>query len=140
MLATLMTGQIATAAPQLQSGTLAVSPATAAQSAALGNLVQYNLTVTNNATAEALVNTALSGNAWQTSVSPAQLTLAAGAQGSVTVTVVVPGNAANGSTDAATVTFVSGLDASTASATLTTTALNPTATPQPGVLRPLIRM
>lgn len=138
MLAVLMTGQIAAAAPQLQSGTLAVSPATAAQSAVLGNLVQYNLTVTNNAAAEALVNTAISGNTWQTSVSPAQLTLAAGAQGSVTVTVVVPGNVANGSTDAATITFVSGLDASTAAATLTTTALNPTATPQPGVLRPLV--
>jgi hypothetical protein len=56
----------------------------------------------------------------------------------VTVTVAVPGNASAGSTDVASVTFVSGLDASSASAVLTTTANNPTATPPPGTLRPLI--
>ena len=138
MLAALITGQPATAAPRLQTGTLAVSPAAAAQSGILGNLVQYTLTVTNNGTAEALINSSISGNAWVTSASPNQLTLAAGAQGSVTVTVAVPGNASAGSTDVASVAFVSGLDASSASAVLTTTATNPTATPPPGTLRPLI--
>jgi hypothetical protein len=55
LVAALFTGQPALAAPRLQAGTLAVSPATAAQSGILGNLVQYALTVTNNGAAEALI-------------------------------------------------------------------------------------
>ena len=138
MLAALVSGQPAMAAPRLQAGTLVVSPAAAAQSGIPGNLVEYTLTVTNNGAAEALINSSVSGNAWLTLASPNQLSLAAGAQGSVTVTVAIPGNATPGGTDVATVTFVSGLDASIGAAVLTTTAVNPTATPPPGSRRPLV--
>ena len=66
MLAALITGQPATAAPLLQQTltqlvtvpdrhTLAVSPPRLPNLASLGNLVQYTLTVTNNAASEAQV-------------------------------------------------------------------------------------
>lgn len=134
----LVTGQPAQAAHRLQTGTLSVSPAAAAQSGPVGNLVQYSLTVTNSGAGQTQINSSISGNAWQTSASPNQLTLAAGEQGTVTVSVAIPANSSPGSTDTATVTFVSSLDSSTASAILTTTATNPTATPPPGVQRPLV--
>ena len=138
MLLALVSGQPASAAPQLQAGSLVVSPTSAAQSGIPGNLVQYTLTVTNNGAAEALVNTSISGNAWVTSAAPNQLTLAAGAQSSLTVSVAVPGNASPGSSDVATITFVSGLDASSATAILTTTVVSPTVTAQPASGRPLV--
>jgi subtilisin-like proprotein convertase family protein len=101
---------------------LALSPASAAQTAAPGETVSYALTITNEGNTADTVSFTAAGHTWLVGL-PDPVMLDAGESAVVMVTVTIPGTAANGDNDTVTITAVSGGDPGvTASSALTTTA------------------
>ena len=95
---------------------------TTAQSALQGEVIVYTLTVTNTGDFADTFNVTLGGNTWTTSASAGSIDLAAGASGTVEISVTVGAEAS----DSVTVTFTSGLDDGVSSqVTLTSTREEP---------------
>ncbi len=102
---------------------VALSPATAALSGAPGDVVTYELNVTNNGNVADTFSFSAAGGAWSVGL-PADVTLGAGASTTVAVTVAIPATAADGEDDTVTITATSAGDGTaTASSNLTTTAV-----------------
>ncbi len=99
-----------------------LSPATAALSGAPGDVVTYELNVTNNGNVADSFSFSAAGGAWAVGL-PADVTLGAGDSTTVAVSVAIPATAAGGDDDTVTITATSAGDGTaTASSTLTTTA------------------
>ena len=109
-----------------------LAPATAALSGAPGEMVTYELTVTNNGNAQDTFSFSATGGTWDVGL-PDDITLAAGDSADVSVTVAIPATAADGDEDTVTITATSQGDSSaTAASTLTTTAVTePPVDPEP---------
>jgi hypothetical protein len=100
-----------------------IAPDTAADSGDPGEVVVYDLTVTNMGNSPDTISLSLAGNEWDTELSADSVGLLPGESIDVTVAVTIPADAMGGETDMVTVTAVSDNDANAMStAELTTTA------------------
>jgi uncharacterized repeat protein (TIGR01451 family) len=101
-----------------------LSPPTDTQAATPGKTVTYTLQVTNTGNCTDILDLAVSGNLWTTTLSITETgVLNAGARTSVDVTVAIPMSANNGDDDTATITATSSDGAITDTSALTTTAM-----------------
>jgi hypothetical protein len=118
--------------PAEQDSSLSISPSSAGQTDLPNTVVTYSLQVTNNSGAKQTISVASAAGAagWNTWVDPASFDLEDKASANVTVSVVIKAGAALGDFDTTTVTASDGAGHS-ATATLTTRAAPPTATPLP---------
>ncbi len=113
--------------------TVSVTPTSEAKSGQPGMIINYNLTIENTGNQDLnLTITQYNSAEWKVQYNPSALTLAAGAKAQLAVSVTIPANAQAGQLSQ-TVMKIEGEGGALASATLTTTALTPSA---PG--RPLI--
>jgi uncharacterized membrane protein len=100
-----------------------IAPDTAADSGDPGEVVVYDLTVTNMGNSPDTISLSLAGNEWDTELSADSVGLLPGESIDVTVAVTIAADAMGGETDMVTVTAVSDNDPSAMSASeLTTTA------------------
>ncbi len=111
---------------------LSISPASADRTALPNTVVTYDLTITNNSGAKQTItiNATAGAAGWNTWATPNTLELEDKASGNVTISVAIKASAGLGDFDTTTVNATDGAGNS-ASATLTTRAAPPTATPVP---------
>lgn len=106
------------AVTQTITRSVTLTPAAAAQDGHAGQVVVYQLTLTNTSSVTDTIALSLSGNAWHSALTPALVTLPTGAQATVAVNVTIPATATAGASD--TVTVTASASGASASSVLTT--------------------